>query len=100
MVKALFLSNCSEGEDTQSVAERGYMADIKFNTEAIENMYKEVGKAIDRLDEEVRAEFSGRPVDEIAAPIQKKFADAGVHLDIRGYASAVSKGEPFQFVVQ
>jgi hypothetical protein len=76
------------------------MANIKINTEAIKNMYAEVAKAIDALDEEVRAEFAGRPVEEIAEPIRKKFADAGINLDITGYATAVSTGEDFQFIVQ
>lgn len=76
------------------------MADVKFNTEAIKDMYKEVAKEIDKLDEETRTEFAGRPAAEIAAPIQAKFEQAGVQLDIESYAQAVSKGEPFQFVVQ
>jgi hypothetical protein len=76
------------------------MADIKINTEAIKEMYQEVAKAIDKLDEDVRAEFAGKPVEEIAEPIRKKFADAGINLDIAGYAAAVSEGKPFQFVVQ
>lgn len=76
------------------------MADVRFNTEAIKDMYKEVAKAIDKLDDEARAEFGGRPIEEIAEPIREKFAAAGVQLDVEGYAAAVSKGEPFQFVVQ
>jgi hypothetical protein len=76
------------------------MADIKINTEAIKDMYKEVAKTIDSLDAEVRQEFGGKPAQEIAEPIRKKFADAGINLDIAGYAAAVSEGKPFQFVVQ
>ncbi|MCI1984356.1 MAG: hypothetical protein LKJ47_06260 [Bifidobacteriaceae bacterium] len=76
------------------------MANIKINTEAIKNMYAEVAKEIDQLDEEVRAEYVGKPVEEIAEPIRKKFSDAGINLDITGYATAVSEGKDFQFVVQ
>lgn len=76
------------------------MADIKINTEAIKDMYKEVSKAIDELDAEVRSEYVGKPASEISEPIRKKFADAGINLDMEGYATAVSEGKPFQFVVQ
>ncbi|MCI1902009.1 MAG: hypothetical protein LKI93_04680 [Bifidobacteriaceae bacterium] len=76
------------------------MADIKFNTEAIKGMYQEVAKAIDALDEDVRKEYTGRPVEEITEPIRKMFADAGVQLDVSEYAAAVAEDKPFQFVVQ
>jgi hypothetical protein len=69
------------------------------NPEGIEAMFAEVAAKMEAVDRQLRAEFTGRPWQEIEEPAARAFAAIGVNLtgDISDYAKSIEKNQDFTF---
>lgn len=75
----------------------------KINQSGIDKLFQEIAGKIERLDTELRANYAGKPVDEILDPITQAVTRLGIQTnsqDLRDYADAVSKRLPFSINLQ
>ncbi|WP_127475037.1 hypothetical protein [Microbacterium sulfonylureivorans] len=83
---------------------------MKWNQQGLRQLERDIAagtkriaeEAIEKLDRSARAQFGGKPADEIREPIQRLFANGGVNVtdpELGGYVDAVSGNSPFKWHV-
>lgn len=75
------------------------MATFKSNDDGIRKMFEEIARKIGAVDKQLRAEYTGRPWQEIEEPAARAFAAAGVNFtgDISAYAKSIEENKDFRF---
>lgn len=76
---------------------------MKNNKRGVDELYKQMGRKLLTIDEEIRANYTGKPAATIAPVAQRKFSVVGFSLtegQLDLYAESVEKNEPFEFKLQ
>lgn len=71
------------------------------NQQGIDELHAEIARKVEAVDREIRAEWTGKPADEIESHAIAAFAAIGIDFsDLREYAEAVAQDKPFDFVLR
>lgn len=74
------------------------------NQAGIDRLFAEIAAKIERIDRELRDEFTGNEdLDAITAAAASRFSAAGVNLvaaELRDYATSIRDNEPYQIQIQ
>lgn len=69
---------------------------FKPNQSGIDKMFADIAANIEKVDAQIRAEWAGRPAEQIEAPAVAAFAAIGINFaTLADYAVSVSENEPF-----
>jgi len=71
---------------------------VRINSDGIEKVFARIAAKVEEIDQDIRAEHTGQPADQVASIASQRFAAAGVNMTpqaVQAYAASVEAGEPF-----